>query len=88
MRIIKNAVAIAILATVTYSNLSNAQADPVYDAFEAYKSCIKSLKNEQGATITPANYTEFCQPELARLKGVSQESFPAIEKNIIKWLSQ
>lgn len=76
-----------VATVLTFPQLVNAQADPVYDAFESYKTCIKAIKQEGTQTVTAENYRAFCKAELNRLKGVSQESFPEIEKIIQKWLS-
>ncbi|MBU2877077.1 hypothetical protein [Aliiglaciecola lipolytica] len=64
----------------------NGSPDLIESAFETYKQCIKVEKHNGKNQITKTNYQALCQKELARLKSVSQGSYPVIQNIIEKWI--
>ncbi|GEA11990.1 hypothetical protein [Alteromonas sp. KUL49] len=78
-----------LVCSISASPLSvTAQEDPVYEAFESFKSCIKVIQESGEQEVTSSNYSEFCTTELDNLKKVSSASYPAIQNIIVQWLSQ
>ncbi|WP_105180202.1 hypothetical protein [Pseudoalteromonas sp. T1lg21] len=79
---------ILVVLTLSSTQLVHAKSDPVYDAFESYKKCIKAIKKEGKQTVSTENYKDFCKSELNHLKEIAPNSFPQIDKVIQSWLSR
>jgi len=77
---------ISLAALVFISSTSYAEdADPVRDAFESYKSCIKA-EIANGEDVTTQNFKRYCPNELRLVAEHTGEGYGRIKQTIKKWI--